>query len=67
MKTESLVARIRQARELIAPAIAGCDSPQIETMLRSADMELHLALWHLGEATSLRPEFDHAERRRSDG
>ena len=60
MKTEQRVATIRQARELIASAITGCDSPQIETMLRSADMELHLALWNLGETVSLRPEFDHA-------
>lgn len=62
MNTEDLVARIRQARELIGPAIAGSDSPQIESMLRNADMELYLALWHLGEAISLRPEFDYAQR-----
>ncbi len=59
MKSEDLVARIRQARALIAPAIGGCDSPQIENMLRSADMELHLALWNLGETVSLRPELDY--------
>ncbi len=62
MKTEDLVVRIRQARELLAPAINGCESPQIETMLRSADMELHLALWNLGETISLRPELDYAEK-----
>ena len=60
MKAEERVATIRQARALIASAISGCESPQIETMLRSADMELHLALWNLGEAVSLRPEFDYA-------
>ncbi len=60
MKAEQRVATIRQARELIAAAMNGCDSPQIETMLRSADMELHLALWNLGEAVSLRPEFDYS-------
>jgi len=62
MKTDDLAGRIRQARELIAPAIAGCDSPQIETMLRGADMELYLALWNLGEAISVRPELDYADR-----
>ena len=62
MKTEDRVANIRQARELIVAAINGCESPQIETMLRSADMELHLALWNLGETVSLRPELDYAER-----
>ena len=59
MKNEDRVANIRQARELIVAAIADCDSPQIETMLRSADMELHLALWNLGEAVSLRPDLDY--------
>jgi len=59
MKTEDRVTRIRKARELIIAAIAGCDSPQIETMLRNADMELHLALWNLGEAVSLRPDLDY--------
>lgn len=59
MKTEDRVSSIRQARELIISAIAGCDSPQIEAMLRNADMELHLALWNLGEAVSLRPDLDY--------
>ncbi|MHB8668370.1 MAG: hypothetical protein ACYC7B_12740 [Burkholderiales bacterium] len=62
MKTEDLVVSIRQARELIVAAIAGCVSPQIETMLRNADMELHLALWNLGEAVSLRPELDYLDQ-----
>ncbi len=62
MKTKDLAACIRQARELLAPAIKGCESPQIETMLRSADMELHLALWNLGETVSLRPELDYEEK-----
>ena len=61
MKTEDRIARIRQARELIISAMSGCDSPQIETMLRSADMELHLALWNLGETVSLRPELDYQQ------
>jgi len=59
MKTEDLAVRIRQARELVISAIGDCDSPQIETMLRSADMELHLALWNLGETISIRPELDY--------
>ncbi len=59
MSNEDRVARIREARRLIVAAMQGCDSPQIETMLRSADMELHWALWNLGEAVSLRPELDY--------
>jgi hypothetical protein len=34
----------------------------IEQMLRNADMELHWALWNLGEPVSLRPEIDYAAR-----
>jgi len=65
MNSEDRVARIRQARELVISAIAGCDSPQIENMLRNADMELHLALWNLGEDVSLRPDLDY--RNQADG
>ncbi|MCY1167306.1 hypothetical protein D9M73_72670 [compost metagenome] len=49
---------IKQARELVARATAGTDLPQIEAILRSADMELHWALWNLGEPVALRPEFE---------
>lgn len=59
MEHEERVARIRQARNLVIAAMSGCDSPQIEAILRSADMELHWALWSLGEAVSLRPELDY--------
>lgn len=59
MEHEDRVARIRQARNLVIAAMAGCDSPQIEAILRSADMELHWALWSLGEAVSLRPELEY--------
>ena len=62
MNTKDRDARISQARTLILEAMSGCDSPQIETMLRSADMELHLALWNLGETVSLRPELDYADK-----
>lgn len=59
MKTEDRVATIWQARRLVISAMQGCDSPQIEAILRNADMELHWALWNLGEAVSLRPELDY--------
>jgi hypothetical protein len=50
-------ATIAQARVLIKQALAECDIPQIEAMLRNADMELHWALWNLGEPVALRPEL----------
>jgi hypothetical protein len=52
------VARIKQARTLLVAALADCELPQIAAMLRNADVELHWALWNLGEPVSLRPETD---------
>ena len=59
MTLEERVAKIKQARALIIAATEGCDSPQIESMLRNADMELHWALWNLGAAVPLRPEAEY--------
>lgn len=53
---------LTKARAEVGRVIAGCDSPQIEAIARSADMELHWALWNLGEPVSLRAEFDEPER-----
>jgi hypothetical protein len=51
------IRKIKQARALLADAMKRCDLPQIEAMLRNADMELHWALWNLGEPVPLRPEL----------
>lgn len=59
MRMDERIARIKEARAHVQAAMAGCDSPQIESILRSADMELHWALWNLGADVSLRPEFDY--------
>jgi len=56
---EERIRQIHQARAVIAQALAGCDIPQIEAMLRNADMELHWALWNLGEPVALRPELEY--------
>ena len=58
MNIEERIARIEQARALIAQAAAACELPQIGAMLRNADMELHWALWNLGATVALRPELD---------
>ena len=60
MAINEQIARINEARALIATAMQGCDSPQIETMLRNADMELHWALWNLGVVVAHRPELERA-------
>ena len=62
MDYDKQIQRIRQARELIASAMQGLDLPQIEAMLRNADMELHWALWNLGDPVQLRPELEPAYR-----
>lgn len=61
MARRQQIARIREARALVMAAMAACDSPQIETILKSADAELHWALWNLGEAVPLRPELEYGE------
>ena len=61
MAVKEQIARINEARALIAAALKSCDTPQIETMLRNADMELHWALWNLGVVVSHRPELERAE------
>ena len=58
MKIERRIEKIHQARQLVAEASADCDVPQLESILRDADMNLHWALWNLGEPVSLRPELD---------
>jgi hypothetical protein len=55
---EECIGKIKQARAQLAAAMASCEVPQIEAMLRTADTELHWALWNLGEAVSLHPELE---------
>jgi len=59
MKRETYIASIAEARAKLQELLQDCDSPQIETMLRNADMELHWALWNLGVTVPLRPEEEY--------
>ncbi|MGH8669385.1 MAG: hypothetical protein ACREUN_12280 [Burkholderiales bacterium] len=52
------IRKITEARTLLAAALQGCELPQIAAMLRNADMELHWALWNLGEPVPLRPDIE---------
>jgi len=61
MRMDARIAKVKEARTLIQAALAGCDTPQIEMMLRNADLELHLVLWNLGEAVPLRPELEYPD------
>jgi hypothetical protein len=57
--TTENVQKIFELRAQLIELIKLCDSPQIETILKAADMELHCALWNLGESVSIRPEMDY--------
>lgn len=59
MNTNEQVSRLKEIRAELISLIKETDSPQIETILKAADMELHCALWNLGEPMSLRPEMDY--------
>ena len=59
MNIDEQIEAISRARGLVITAMAGCDTPQIEAILRSADMELHWALWNLGANVALRPELEY--------
>jgi len=59
MDRESYAARISDIRGQLIALMQECDVPQIEAMLRNADMELHWALWNLGVAVPLRPEAEY--------
>ena len=52
------IRNIQEARAAVKAALATCTIPQVQAMLRNADMELHWALWNLGVPVALRPEFE---------
>lgn len=58
MTLEQRIEKLKEARKLIADAVAGSGIPQLESTLREADMNLHWALWNLGEVVELRPELE---------
>ena len=60
MNPEKMIDKLRQARALVDEVVEGAEIPQIQSILRHADMNLHWALWNLGEEVSLRPEIDPA-------
>jgi hypothetical protein len=58
MTIDQRVDKLKQARKLVAEAVAGCGIPQLESMLREVDMNLHWALWNLGEVGDLTPDLE---------
>lgn len=57
MTPEDMIARLRQARALVNEVYAATDIPQIQSIIRHADQNLHWALWNLGEIDGLRPDL----------
>lgn len=57
MNVDEQIAAIERARALVIATMVDCDAPQIEAILRNADMELHWALWNLGADVPMRPEL----------
>ena len=52
-----MIARLRQARRLVNEIHVGTNIPQIQSILRHADQNLHWALWNLGAIDELRPDL----------
>jgi hypothetical protein len=58
MTIDQRIACLKAARKEIRQAAAGIGIPQLESILRDADMTLHWALWNFGEIDELRPELE---------
>ena len=56
MSHENEIEKLKTARSLIQEAAAGLTVPMLEVALREADMNVHWALWNLGEEVELLPE-----------
>lgn len=54
---KEMIDRLRRARRLVHEIHVGTDIPQIQSILRHADQNLHWALWNLGEVDELRPDL----------
>ena len=57
LSPEEMIDRLRRARQLVNEIHLGTDIPQIQSILRHADQNLHWALWNLGEIDELRPDL----------
>lgn len=56
MDYEKEIEKLKAARVLIQDAAAGLKVPMLEAALTEADMNVHWALWNLGEEVELRPD-----------
>lgn len=57
MTPETMIEKLKAARAAVDEVFEGTDMPQIQAILRQADMNLHWALWNLGEVEALRHDL----------
>ncbi|HUT49446.1 MAG TPA: hypothetical protein VM325_08905 [Alphaproteobacteria bacterium] len=57
MQPQEIIEKLKTARALVDEIYEGTDIPQIQSMMRHADQNLHWALWNLGEVETLRPDM----------
>ena len=57
MQPTEIIEKLKAARALLDEIYEGTDIPQIQSMMRHADQNLHWALWNLGEVETLRPDL----------
>lgn len=58
MEYQEIRQKLAQARAIVREIREGTDSPLIERCMHLADMNLHWALWGLGEVGELTPELE---------
>jgi len=58
MNPDEIIQKLKAARAILDEVYAGTDIPQIQSMMRHADQNLHWALWNLGEVETLRPDLE---------
>jgi hypothetical protein len=56
MDYQTQIDQLKTARDLIRKAARDLPVPMLESALAEADMNLHWALWNLGEQVELVPE-----------
>ncbi len=57
LKPKDMIQRLRRAQILVNQVYEETDIPQIQSIMRHADQNLHWALWNLGEVDELRPDL----------
>jgi hypothetical protein len=57
LSPEEMIEKLRAARALVDEVYGNSDLPQIQSIMRHADQNLHWALWNLGDVESLRPDM----------